>query len=276
MTRRSTSASDRRSSKPAAAAARDHERQPLPVLLEERLDGRPARRSARAPSPALLAGVGRARVRVDGVGIVHRVAVGLVALVGVVRVGVVRVRVGSDRPAPRSRRRPSRSRRRVAWTSVLLRRGGSRAASLQRQAICPTGPSRERAAASAAGAPVHSPAGGPLRVPGQGALQAPRDPGLGGPARDDAARRRARRPTRSAARSSSRRRCSPAGAARPAASSWRTPRRRPQRHAEAILGMDINGHVVRRVWIETRLRHREGVLPLGHVRPRARRSRSSC
>jgi succinyl-CoA synthetase beta subunit len=39
-------------------------------------------------------------------------------------------------------------------------------------------------------------------------------------------------------------------------------------HAEAILGMDINGHVVRKLWIETGVRHRARVLPLGHVRPR--------
>ena len=38
--------------------------------------------------------------------------------------------------------------------------------------------------------------------------------------------------------------------------------------AKQILGLDIRGHVVRTLWIEQRLRHREGVLPLDHVRPR--------
>ena len=50
----------------------------------------------------------------------------------------------------------------------------------------------------------------------------------------------------------------------------------PSRSAGEILGLDIRGHVVRKLWIEQRLRHREGVLPLAHVRPRRRRSRCSC
>ena len=37
--------------------------------------------------------------------------------------------------------------------------------------------------------------------------------------------------------------------------------------AREILGLDIRGHVVRKLWVEQRVRHREGVLPLGHVRP---------
>ena len=64
--------------------------------------------------------------------------------------------------------------------------------------------------------------------------------------------RRRRRPLRSsAATSSSRRRCSPAGAAR---RGWHQARGRPdeaESHARAILGMDINGHVVRKLWVES-------------------------
>ena len=71
-----------------------------------------------------------------------------------------------------------------------------------------------------------------------------------GPARDDARARRARRPRSSAARSSSRRRCSPAVAARRAASSSRRPPHEAEERAKEILGLDIRGHVVRRLWIE--------------------------
>ena len=97
---------------------------------------------------------------------------------------------------------------------------------------------------------IDSPADGPLRVPGQGALRAVRHSRLGGPARGDPGggprRGRDARP----ARSSSRPRCSPADAARRAGSSSR---RRPDEAAaaaEAILGLDINGHVVEKLWIE--------------------------
>ena len=62
--------------------------------------------------------------------------------------------------------------------------------------------------------------------------------------------RRGRRPRCSAAPSSSRRRCSPAGAARRAGSSSpRTPHEAEER-AKEILGLDIRGHVVRKLWIE--------------------------
>ena len=39
-------------------------------------------------------------------------------------------------------------------------------------------------------------------------------------------------------------------------------------HAGNILGMDIKGHVVKRVWVEQRQRHRRGVLRHLHPRPR--------
>ena len=54
----------------------------------------------------------------------------------------------------------------------------------------------------------------------------------------------------SAARSSSRRRCSPAGAARPAGSSSPPTPHEAEERAKEILGLDIRGHVVRRLWIE--------------------------
>ncbi len=59
-----------------------------------------------------------------------------------------------------------------------------------------------------------------------------------------------RRPTPPATRSWSRPRCRWAAAARPAASSWPTTPTRPRSHAGNILGMDIKGHVVHRVWVE--------------------------
>ena len=59
------------------------------------------------------------------------------------------------------------------------------------------------------------------------------------------------RPQRSwAARSSSRRRCSPAGAARRAGSSSPTSPTTRETKAAQILGLDIRGHVVRKLWIE--------------------------
>ena len=72
--------------------------------------------------------------------------------------------------------------------------------------------------------------------------------------------RRSPRPTAPATRSSSRPRCRSAAAARPAASSWPTTPTRCATHAGNILGMDIKGHVVKRVWVEHASRHRRGVL----------------
>ena len=43
--------------------------------------------------------------------------------------------------------------------------------------------------------------------------------------------------------------------------------REAEEAAEQILGMDIRGHTVRRVYVEARGGHREGVLPLHHRRP---------
>ena len=109
---------------------------------------------------------------------------------------------------------------------------------------------------------------GPVRVPGQGALRALRDPRLRGSAGDDARRSARGRSRSSAARSSSRRRCSRAGAARPAGSSSRTiPTRRAaqgradprSRHPRPRRAQALD---------RARVRHREGVLPLAHVRPR--------
>ena len=38
-----------------------------------------------------------------------------------------------------------------------------------------------------------------------------------------------------------------------------------EQHARDILGMDIRGHIVRTLWVETRLGHRPRVLLLDHV-----------
>ena len=47
-----------------------------------------------------------------------------------------------------------------------------------------------------------------------------------------------------------RRRCRWAGGARPAASSWRNDADEVRTHAGTILGLDIKGHVVGRLWVE--------------------------
>ena len=92
--------------------------------------------------------------------------------------------------------------------------------------------------------------GGPLRVPGQAVLRPLRHPGLAGRRGRTPSTRRSPRPTRPAIRSSSRPRCRSAAAARPAASSWPTTPTRCARTPANILGMDIKGHVVKRVWVE--------------------------
>ena len=107
---------------------------------------------------------------------------------------------------------------------------------------------------------------GPLRVPGEGALPAVRHPRLRGRLATTPAEA-ARRPRSSAARSSSRPRCSPAVAARPAASSSprrpRRPRRRPRRFSASTSAATSSAALDR-----AGVGDREGVLPLGHLRPR--------
>ena len=108
---------------------------------------------------------------------------------------------------------------------------------------------------------------GPLRASGQGALRGFGIPVSEGRVAPDARGGRARRQRSSAARSSSRRRCSRAGAARPAAIKLADGPERGGGRARDILGLDIRGHVVRRLLDREGVRHRAGVLPVAHVRP---------
>ena len=110
---------------------------------------------------------------------------------------------------------------------------------------------RERRADAVASHRTAEETRGSLRVPRQAAVRPLRHPGVGRRRRRDRRRSGAPRPTRvGLSRSSSRRRCRWAGAARPAASSSPTNADEVRTHAGNILGLDIKGHVVQRVWVE--------------------------